>query len=232
MKTSLKTLCLAMGLSAATVQAGMPADPFLVKFTADKLEVWNDRDNTRKWEIDAWAGKDWHKLWLYSEGESVNGETESENMLVYSTPIAPFWDFQIGVGRDETPEASYNWGVIGVNGLAPYWFETQAHLLIGEDGTAGVRLSAEYEALFTQFLILTPEVEVSAYSGDIDKLGLGSGLSSITFGARLRYEIRREFAPYVGVQWTQTYGKTADYRKAAGEDTGDTVLTVGVRIWF
>lgn len=208
------------------------ADPFLVKFMADKLEVANDANNTKSWDVQLWAGKDWHKLWLYSEGESTKGQTASENMITYSHPIAPFWDAQIGFGRDEAPGASYNWGVIGVNGLAPYWFETRAHLLVGEDGTVGLRASAEYEALLTQFLILTPEVTVSAYSGDIEKMGLGSGLSSLSFGLRLRYEIRREFAPYVGVQWSQTYGTTADFRRAEGEKTGDTTLVAGVRIWF
>ena len=105
--------------ASSTGWAMSTADPFLVKLTADKLEVWNDRDSTRKWEVDMWAGTDWHKLWLYSEGESVNGVMESENMLVYSTPVAPFWDFQIGMAHDEKPGATYNWGAIGFNGLAP-----------------------------------------------------------------------------------------------------------------
>lgn len=232
-RTLLQTTLLTLSLTTAMqAQAGKGADPFLIKFTADKLEIWNDASNTRAWEIDSWAGKDWHKLWLYSEGETTDAGTESENMLVYSTPVAPFWDFQIGLGHDQTPDASYNWGVIGFNGLAPYWFETQAHALVGEDGTLGVRISAEYEALLTQFLILTPEFEISAYSQDTPELGLGNGLSSLTFGLRLRYEIKREFAPYIGVQWSQSYGKTADYLRTDGEATGDTVLTAGIRIWF
>jgi copper resistance protein B len=234
MKTAIKTIIavvlFTLGTSAAW--AGKGADPFLMKFTADKLEIGNDADNTKAWEVDLWAGKDWHKLWLYSEGESANGQTESENMLVYSTPIAPFWDFQVGAARDEKSDASYNWAAIGFNGLAPYYFETQAHLLVGESGVTGIRASFEYEALFTQFLILTPEVEVTAYSSDIEKLGIGSGLSSLKLGLRLRYEIKREIAPYIGVQWSQTYGQTADYRKADGEETGDTTLVAGIRIWF
>ncbi|HIQ40452.1 MAG TPA: copper resistance protein B [Sulfurivirga caldicuralii] len=232
-KTMLQTALLSLGLiTTFHVHAGKSADPFLVKFVADKLEVANNDDNTRMWEIQMWAGTDWHKLWLYSEGESEQGETASENMLTYSHPIAPFWDIQVGLARDEQPGASYNWGVLGFNGLAPYYFESQAHLLIGEDGTLGVRAGFEYEALFTQFLILTPEIEFSAYSDDIPEMGIGGGLSTLSAGLRLRYEIKREFAPYIGVQWSQSYGKTADYLRSAGEESGDTVWVAGVRIWF
>ena len=234
MKRHIRAFITGIALMAASSGswAMKTADPFLVKFMADKLEVANDTDTTKVWDVQLWAGKDWHKLWFYSEGESANGGTESENMLTYSHPIAPFWDAQVGLGWDVSPEVDYNWGVIGVNGLAPYWFETQAQVLIGEDGTLGFRGSFEYEALLTQFLILTPEVELSAYSGDIEKLGLGSGLSSLSLGLRLRYEIRREFAPYIGVQWAQSYGKTADFRRAEGVQTGDTTLVVGIRMWF
>lgn len=232
MKSFRKALILALALSAPSVHANMEADPFLIKFMAEKLEVLNDAANTRQWDVQLWAGTDWHKLWLYSEGESADEKTASENLLAYSHPIAPFWDAQVGIAHDERPGARYNWGAIGINGLAPYWFETRAHLLLGEDGTLGVRASASYEALLTQFLILTPELSVAAYNGDIPKMGLGSGLSNITLGLRLRYEIRREFAPYIGVQWTQSYGKTADYLKSEGEKRGDTVLTAGLRIWF
>ncbi len=232
-RTLLQTTLITLSLTTAMqAQAGKGADPFLVKFMGEKLEVLNDANNTRQWDVQLWAGKDWHKLWLYSEGESANGQTASENMITYSHPIAPFWDAQIGIAHDERPGATYNWGAIGVNGLAPYWFETRAHLLVGENGTLGLRASAAYEALFTQFLILTPEVAVTAYNGDIPKMGLGSGLSNLTFGLRLRYEIKREFAPYIGVQWSQSYGNTADYRRAEGEGTGDTNLVAGVRIWF
>lgn len=230
----IKTLALSVLLiaPASSVWAMKTADPFLVTFTADKLEVWNDAETTRKWEVDVWAGKDWHKLWLYSEGEVIDGKSESENMLVYSMPVDPYWNFQIGLAHDITPEASYNWAAVGFNGLAPYYFETQAHLLVGEKGEVGMRASFEYEVMLTQFLVLTPEVEASAYSEDIPEMGIGSGLSSITAGMRLRYEIKREFAPYIGVQWSQVYGNTADYRRAEGEGTGDTNLVAGVRIWF
>ncbi len=223
---------LSVGFFPVVSRAGGVDDPFLFKFLADQLEWRNDDADTRTWDVQAWAGKNWHKLWFYSEGEQVNGEAESENMLTYSTPIAPFWDIQAGLGRDMASDANHNWAVIGVNGLAPYYFETQAHVLVDKDGTLGFRGSFEYELLFTQFLILTPEIEVDAYSDNVPGMGLGKGLSRLTAGARLRYEIRREFAPYVGLEWTKTYGQTADYRRASGEPVSETTVVFGVRLWF
>ncbi len=222
---------IAWNVSSVAVAAGKD-DPFLIKVLADQLEWQNDDSDTKAWDMQAWAGKNWHKLWLYSEGEQRNGETESENMLTYSAPIAPFWDVQVGLGRDITAEANHNWAVVGINGLAPYYFETQAHVLVDSDGTLGVRASFEYELLFTQFLILTPELEIDAYSDNLAELGLGKGLSSLTAGLRLRYEIRREFAPYVDVEWDKAYGQTADYRRTAGEPVSDARFVAGVRIWF
>jgi len=235
MKTQMKTLKAwalvgLLGIPGLTAAAGS-ADPLLFKFMADQLEVWNDGNNTRSWDIFAWAGHDWNKVWVYSEGERSDGNTESENMLLYGRPIAPFWDMQFGVGRDLNPDSGKSWAVVGVNGLAPYFFETQAHLLIG-DRVAGLRTSVEYELLFTQFLILTPELEMDWYSADIPEMGYGKGLSNVTAGLRLRYEIRREFAPYIGFQWSKNYGNTADFRRAAGEPIEESSFVTGVRVWF
>lgn len=218
--------------SALPAHAGMNDDPFMAMFLAEKLEVVDDDDRTLQWDASFWAGKTWNRLWIDTEGEAAAGERASENRFMYSRPIAPFWDLQVGLGLDENPDARKGWLVAGINGLAPYWFETSAHLLVGRDGAVGLRTSASYEALLTQFLILTPELELDAYSRDVPDLGIGSGVANVSAGLRLRYEIRREFAPYAGVEWKRTYGNTADYLRNGGESASDTRFVAGLRIWY
>ena len=116
--------------------------------------------------------------------------------------------------------------------LAPYLFEVDGGIFIGESGQVGARLEAEYEYLLTQRLILSPEIEVDFYSKDDEAVGIGSGLSDLELGLRLRYEIRREFAPYIGVNWTKQFGQTADFARDEGEDTSDVQFVAGIRAWF
>ena len=121
---------------------------------------------------------------------------------------------------------------MGLQGLALYYFEADPFLFVGEHGQLELRLEAEYEMLFTQRLILTPEIEASFFSNNDEAVGIGSGLSEAEFGLRLRYEIRREFAPYIGINWWKKYGKTADFAREEGEDTSDTQLVLGIRAWL
>lgn len=206
-------------------------DPLLAGLRVNQLEKSTQQGEPLSWDASAWAGKNWHKVYLTSEGESSNGSTESENQLLYSTPVERFWDLQAGIGYDETPENSQTWGVVGFQGLAPYFFEINSRLLVN-DKNAGFRLDAEYEALFTQRLILTPSLKLNAYTSDDKKMGIGSGLSSTELGMRLRYEFSRKFAPYIGVKWNQAYATTADYKKEEGAKTSETSLVAGLRFWF
>ena len=119
------------------------------------------------------------------------------------------------------------WDYFAYQGLAPYFFETRTSLLVGQWGNVGLRFDAEYEALFTQKLILTPSIAIDAYSKDDLSMGLGKGLSNITAGMRLRYEIKREFAPYIGVEWSKNFGNTADI-----SPLNESYVVGGVRIWF
>lgn len=208
--------------------AGMMDEPVVTKVAMNKFEVTNANHNPKVWELNAWVMKDIQRLVLKSKGESVDGETTSENMLLYGHGIAPYWDVQLGLGYDTHENDTHNWGVIGLSGMAPYFFETNAYALIDSDGTLGLRLATEYDTLFTQRLILSSELEANAYSDDIPELQLGSGLSSIALGLRLRYEIKREFAPYIGVEFHKTYGQTADYHK----DDFESALVAGLRFWF
>lgn len=235
MKTTLKTVLSASLASAIlmapTAQAAGERDPLLTYFLMDNLEVSDQTDNPMSWDATAWVGKNWHKLYLKTEGESLNGETESENQLLYSRPIEKYWDIQMGLGYDKTPEDNQTWGVIGLQGLAPYFFETNAVLLANNDNI-GFRFDTEYEALFTQRLILTPSLQFSAYSSDQESMGIGSGLSSAGLELRLRYEFSRKFAPYVGLKFNQFFGKTADYVRIEGGENSETSLVAGLRFWF
>jgi copper resistance protein B len=209
-------------------------DPVLARVMIDQLE-WRDSDGADPYalEAQAWIGKDLHKLWLKADVERIDGETEeAEIQALYSRAIAPFWDVQVGVRQDLKPTPDREWGVIGIQGLAPYFFEVDAALFIGDSGDTAARLSAEYEWMFTQKVVLSPEISVNFYGqNDMQRL-TGSGLSDAQAGLRLRYEIRREFAPYVGVNWKKSFGNTADFVRDHGESTSDTQWVVGVRAWF
>jgi copper resistance protein B len=137
-----------------------------------------------------------------------------------------------GVRQDFKPGAPQTWAALGVQGMALYNLETKATAFMGEGGQTAVRLEGDYDILLTNRLILQPKAELNVYGQNDPQRGIGSGLSSTEAGLRLRYEIRREFAPYLGVTWNRTYGKTADYANAEGEDRSEARLVLGVRLWF
>lgn len=224
---------LAMSLSLPLF-AGGKDDPLIYKVMIDQLETRiTDGPNPLVLEAEAWAGYDLHKFWFKTDVERVDGETEeAEVQLLYSRAIAPFWDFQAGWRRDIRPKPDRDYLALVFKGLAPYLFEVDAGLFIGESGRVNARLDAEYEYLFTQKWILAPELTLNLNSKDDDERGIGSGLSDLSLGLRLHYEIRREFAPYVGVNWSKKFGETADFAEEEGEDTSDTQIVVGIRAWF
>ena len=227
-------LLLGVLLAAPDVFAVGGDDPVLAKVMIDKLE-WRDGDggDLWVWDADAWIGKDLDKLWFKTEGEYANSTTEGAYLeTLYSRAIAPYWDFQAGWRHDFRPKPTRDWFAVGVMGLAPYWFEVDATLYAGGNGTIAGHLDAEYEILFTQKLILSPELELS-FSGDDDPAcGVGSGVTDLELGLRLRYEIRREFAPYIGINWEKKFGDTADFAKEEGEPSADLQFVAGVRAWF
>ncbi len=224
---------MAIGLSNP-VFAGGADDPLVYQVMIDKLEIrGTDGSNPLVLEADAWVGYDLNKFWFKTEVERVNGETEeAEVQFLYSRAIAPFWDLQVGWRRDIKPDPKRDFLALGFKGLAPYLFEVDAGIFFGESGQIGARLDAEYEYMFTQKLILSPEVEMNLYSKDDEAVGIGSGFSDMELGLRLRYEIRREFAPYIGVNWMGKFGQTADFARDEGEDTSDVQIVAGIRAWF
>ena len=203
----------------------------------DRLEAWDaDEDGTGiAWEAKGWVGSDLNRLWLRSEGERAGGSTESADVeVLYGRAIAPWWDAVAGVRHDfgfgGGPSRTY--AALGVIGLAPYKFEVEATAYLGESGQVGLGAEAEYEMLFTNRLIGQWLVEGEAWSKDDPAVGIGSGLSKVEAGFRLRYEFHRQFAPYVGVVWERAYGGTADQRRARSGVVDDTRVVAGVRIWF
>ena len=214
--------------------AAAPDDPLLTLVILDELE-YRDADGSglQTWNAQGWLGKDLQKLWVKTEGERSGGSTEdAELQFLYSKSVARYWEFQTGIRQDFKPSPSRTWAAIGFQGLAPYFFEIDTAFFIGESGRTALRLEAEYDLLLTQRLILTPDIEVNFYGQDDPDIGIGSGLSNLEAGLRLRYEIRREFAPYIGVNWSRLFGDTADFAAAAGADSSDLQLTIGLRAWF
>ncbi|MGE1174819.1 copper resistance protein B [Pseudomonas sp. BW7P1] len=203
-------------------------------FLADKLEWQNGDDaSTLAWDVSGWIGGDIDRLWLRSEGERSNGKTEeAEIQALWGHAISPWWDVVSGVRQDFKPGAPQTWAAFGVQGMALYNFEAEATAFLGENGQSAVRLEGDYDILLTNRLILQPTAELNVYGKNDPQRGLGSGLSNTEAGLRLRYEIRREFAPYIGVTWNRTYGNTADYAREEGEDRSEARLVLGVRLWF
>lgn len=199
----------------------------------DQLEYVRGRENEGlAWDAQAWVGKDYNKLWLKTEGERLAGRSNGRVEALWSRAVAAFWDAQLGIRHDFGSGPTRQWLAVGVQGIAPYWFDIDVAAYIGPSGRTAARINAEYSFRLTQVAFLTPEVEVNAYGKDDRERGIGSGLSDAQFGLRLRYEIRREIAPYIGVTWGRKLGQTADLARQAGESPIERQVVAGVRIWF
>lgn len=213
--------------------AAMADDPLLFYALVDELETDDSDNDVLSWNAQAWVGDGLDKFWFKTEGERSHGETESaEIQALYSKAISTYWDIQAGLRHDAEPAPTQDWAVLGLQGLAPYFFEMDAALFVGDSGDTAFRLNAEYEILLTQKLILRPEIELDFFGQNISAINKGSGLSESELRLVLRYEIRREFAPYIGISHSQLYGRTADYADANGTESKDTSIVMGIRLWF
>ena len=205
-------------------------------FRGDRFEYQtNEGQGDLLWDVQAWVGSDYNKLWFKSEGTwLIDGHKfeEAETELFYSRNIATYWDLQIGVRHDFKPDPDRTLAAFGVEGLAPYWFEVEATAYISEDGDVSAAIELEYELLLTQRLILQPRFETSIALQEVEEYGVGRGFNYIELGGRLRYEIIREFAPYMGISWHRKLGGTAQLAKAEGEDIDILSFVVGIRLWF
>ncbi|MFT4179024.1 MAG: copper resistance protein B [Thermomonas sp.] len=212
------------------MSAHMDDDPFVWMVSADRLE-WQ-QDDAAAWEASAWSGHDTGRLWLRSEGEREHGNTGASIEALWGKPVNAWWDVLAGIRHDTGHGPSRDWLAVGVQGLAPYKFEVSATAYLGNGGRSMLQAQAEYDVLLTNKLILQPVVEVELHGRDDVARGIGSGPAHAEAGLRLRYEIRREFAPYVGYQWSRSFGGTADFARAAGEPVSDGQWIAGLRFWF
>ena len=201
----------------------------------DLLEVGiqNGRDSYR-FEGEAFTGGYINRFGIKFEGEGAFGMRidDLEIQALYSRAIAPYWNLQAGVRHDIKPDPSRSYLVAGVEGIAPYWFKVNAAGFVSNKGELRARLEASYDQRITQTLILQPRVEANIAFQDIRAIGVGSGLTDFEAGLRLRYEIKQEIAPYIGVEWRKQTGATARFSRASGEDAETIGLVAGIRIWF
>ena len=209
-------------------------EAYMGSVMVNRLEGAQSRDNSfGMYDLQGGFGKDYDRLVLKAEGEADDGKLhEARTELLWGHALATHWNAQLGVRYDSGLAPDRKWLALGVQGLAPYWFEVDATAYIGEQGRTALRLGAEYELLLTQKLVLQPRIEASFYGRQDAARELGPGLSSLATGVRLRYEIRREFAPYVGVEWSGKFGGTADYARGKGVRSNETRVVAGVRFWF
>lgn len=205
-------------------------DPLVWMVQADRFE--RTQDGALAWEGKAWIGHDRGRLWLRGEGERAHGETGSSLEALWSKPLDAWWDVLAGVRHDDGHGPARDWLALGIQGLAPYKFEVQATAYLGSGGRSMLQAEVEYELLLTNRLILQPRVEAVLNGRDDAAHGIGAGLSETSAGLRLRYEVRREFAPYIGYEWSNKYGRTADRTRDAGEATRDRGWVAGLRFWF
>ena len=208
-----------------------PTIPFVL---IDRLEYRAKAgDNVWAWDAQGWIGGDYDKLWIKTEGEAVRGRAEdAEVQALYARRITPFWFLQAGARFEAKPTPSRTSGVLAIQGLAPYWFEVEGSAFLNNKGDLSGRFEAEYDLLFTQRLILQPRLETNIAASADTARGIGSGFNDVQFGLRLRYEIKREFAPYIGISWTRKLGNTADIARRQGEDVRSFAVIAGVRMWF
>ncbi|MDH5545296.1 MAG: copper resistance protein B [Gammaproteobacteria bacterium] len=207
------------------------ADPFLYKLTLDKLEARKASDGfPLLMDGDLWLGKDYNKLWIKGELEYAESTVEeAEIQFLYSRAISAFWDIQIGWRGDFEPVAK-DWFAVSLYGVAPLMFESDISLFVDTDARVNLRVDTEYEIMLTRRMALVPELEANVYSKSGGETG--GGLSDANLGLRLRYELLREFAPYIGVNASLLFGGTADHAVAHGHSRRDLQMLVGVRTWF
>jgi copper resistance protein B len=200
----------------------------------DNLEAVRARDGTSAaYDLQGWFGRDYNRVALKAEGEVNDGRLqEARTELLWGHAVAAYWNTQLGVRYDSGIGPGRGWLAFGLQGLAPYWFEVDTAVYISEAGHTALRLDVEYELLLTQKLILQPRIEADFYGKRDARRGVGAGLSSLSLGVRLRYEIRRAFAPYLGIEWAGKYGDSADFARAVGEDDKETRLVAGLRLLF
>ncbi|MEO8313795.1 MAG: copper resistance protein B [Pseudomonadota bacterium] len=221
-------------LGNMTMREHADDNPLNVMVLADRLEIRDARQaSPLVWDASIWVGRDYNKLLLRTEGEIVKARVEAGNVeALWVRPFARWWDLAVGARHEFQPRQSRSWLALGVTGLAPYRFQVEATAYVGETGRTALQLQTKYDLLLTNRLILQPRVELNAYGRSDRSRGIGSGVSDLELGLRLRYEIRREIAPYFGVAWANKFGSTADLARVQGVASHEVQVLAGLRVWY
>jgi copper resistance protein B len=205
----------------------------------EQLEwLHSDHDDTGSWEGQGWYGGDYNKLWIKSEGErGAAAPADARVEVLWDRIVSRWWSLQAGARVDvdsfpTSPSVTRTWAALGLQGLAPGWFDVEATFYLGGQGRTALRLKSSYDMLLTQRFILQPEVEANLEGRSDPARLVGAGLTDLRAGLRLRYEIRRQLAPYIGFAGTWRLGGAAERVRAAGYATDDFGLVLGVRAWF
>ncbi len=199
----------------------------------DRLE-YNEGSEAAVFDLQGWYGTTYNRFAIKTEGDYADGALEeSSTDLLWDRAMNAYFNTQLGIRLDQSHEGkNRQWLAAGVQGLAPYWFEIDLTAYMSDNGRTSLTAEAEYELMITQRLILQPRAELSFYGKDDPENGIGKGLSDVSLGLRLRYEFSRQFAPYIGVEWSASYGNTAEFLQEEGLDTSDTEIVAGVRFWY
>lgn len=232
---SMRAFVVLAGLTFSGQASAAEPGQIFTFFEAEQFEYrLNDDGGSFNWDVQGWIGDDDNKAWLKSEGEKPIGDLleEAEVQLLYSYRISDFFDAQIGGRVDLKPEPERGFLVLALQGLAPYWIEVETSAFVSHKGEVSARFEAEADIFITQSLVLQPVAEVNVAVQEVEERGIGSGINDLELGLRLRYEIVREFAPYIGVTWERKFGQTADFARDEGEDPGAVSFVTGVRFWF
>lgn len=221
-------------LGAMRMNDMMLENPLNKLVVLDRFE-WQDADggDVLNWNLEAWIGRDLDKLWLRSEGERSSGDTErAELEILWGHGFARWWELVAGARHDFAPGEEQSWAAVGVHGLAPYRFDVEATAYVGSGTSTALRIETTRDLLVTNRLVLTPLLEMNWYGQTDAARGVGAGLADAELGLRLRYEVRREIAPYVGLTYERSFGRTAELAASAGRASSDTRLVAGLRVWF
>jgi copper resistance protein B len=225
----------AMALST-TMAKKMHGDSINFLLIGERLENQShDGDNDLIWEAQGWIGGDINKLWMKTEGKyDINRRdtNEFELQALWSHAVSPFWDLQAGWRHDAEVDDGFDYLTFGFLGLAPYWFELDVAAFVSEKGALSARLEAEYELRITQRLILQPRAELNFGFESDREAGVSSGLQNTHLGLRLRYEIRREFAPYLGIAWKKSFSENASTLTARAGEASEASIVAGLRFWY
>ncbi len=207
---------------------------YMGRLLVNRFEAMQSTNSTvQAYDLQGWFGKDYNQVALKAEGIISGGNIQdARTELLWQNAVAAYWNSQLGVRIDNGGGVQRNWLALGLQGLAPYWFGIDATAYVGDRGQVAARMSGEYELLITQKLILQPRLEATLYSQQDVARELGAGLSSMLAGLRLRYEIQRKFAPYIGVEWSGKFAQTANLARAAGAPVKQMSLVAGLRFWF